>query len=344
MNRFCTVSVIFAFCILATGIVQSEETGRSVTFALVGDIMLGTDFPDSLRNLPPYEGRDLFRYVRGPLSEADVAIGNLECAITTADSSSKVVQDSIAYVFRVPPYLAPRLKEAGFDVLNTANNHTNDFGDEGRFQTESILDSLGIAHTGRTGRIAELDIAGISVAVAGFSTTRGSHSLIDIDGAAALISALDGNHDIVVVTFHGGAEGKEFTHQPDGPECFLGENRGDLRLFARRAVDAGADIVFGHGPHVPRGMELYQGRLIAYSLGNFCTWFGVNVQDVNGLAPLIRAEVNADGSLRGVTILSFEQQSRHYPIPDRRKRAEKLMIELSEEDIGSFPAGFLLSK
>ena len=97
--------------------------------------MLGTDYPDSCKKLPANEGRHLLYHVKNILSAADVAIGNLEGAITCADSCTKVVKDSITYAFRMPFSLAPRLAEAGFDVLSTANNHTNDFEIKGIMNT-----------------------------------------------------------------------------------------------------------------------------------------------------------------------------------------------------------------
>jgi len=303
--------------------------------------MLGTDYPDSLRNIPADDGRPLFTYAGKILSSADVAVGNLEGPITGADSCGKALEDSTVYVFRMPPNLAVSLAEAGFDVLTTANNHSNDFGLPGRMETESILDSLGIRHTGRAGDVASLLVRGTSVAVIGFSTGPGNHSLLDVDDAVAAVGALKSRYDIVAVSFHGGGEGEEYMNLPDGPECYLGEPRGALRKFAHRVVDAGADVVFGHGPHVPRGIEVYRGRIIAYSLGNFCTWFGINVQGVKGLAPLLWVEVYPDGALRSMRILSFEQESRHYPVPDPRKRAEKIIRDLSVEDFGSFPHEFI---
>lgn len=345
MRLFIPITLLTLFSIIPFVRPHADESAQPISFALVGDIMLGTDYPDSMiKKFPCDEGRGLLKYVKSVLSEADVAIGNLEGAITCADSCTKVTEDSIAYAFRMPPFLAPRLLEAGFDVLNTANNHTNDFGNRGRMETESILDSLGIAHTGRNGDIVALDVRGTSIAVVGFSTSPGDNSLLDIEKTSALIDSLNSQFDIVVATFHGGAEGKEYTRLPDGPECFLGENRGDLRLFAHCAVDAGADVVFGHGPHVPRGLEVYRKRIIAYSLGNFCTWFGLNVNGVNGLAPLLRVEIDPDGCLRYMKIFSFEQQSRHYPVPDPEKKAEKLIVELSEIDFGSFPHEFMERK
>src|SRR4029453_3334210 len=90
-----------------------------------------------------------------------------------------------------------------------------------------------------------------------------------IPEAEALVRKADAEADIVVIQMQGGAEGTDKAHVHQGTEMFLGENRGDLIKFSHAVVDAGADVVFGHGPHVMRGMEFYKGRLIAYSLGTF---------------------------------------------------------------------------
>ena len=86
------------------------------------------------------------------------------------------------------------------------------------------------------------------------------------------IAYLDSLVDIVIVSFHGGAEGSEYTNITKKTEIFLGENRGNPYEFSRVAIDAGADVIFGHGPHVTRSMDIYKNRFIAYSLGNFATY------------------------------------------------------------------------
>ncbi len=327
---------IFLASLLAFACALSQEPSRPITFALVGDIMLGSDFPNGNR-LPPDEGRELFSEAKEFLLAADVAVGNLECPITTVRETKKVAVPGMKYVFRMPKYLAPRLAEAGFDVLSTANNHARDFGLEGRLETEKILDSLGIKHTGRRGDIANLEIRGTTIAVIGFYTNAECFSLLDIPDAVATVESLSKVNDIVVVSFHGGAEGVEETRLPEGNEEFLGDNRGNLRLFARSVVDAGADIVFGHGPHVPRAIEIYNGKIIAYSLGNFCTWWGISVSGACGLAPLLWAELDCEGNILGLKIISFEQMTKHYPIIDFKKRAEKLILDLSRKDISELP-------
>ncbi len=314
---------------------QGSSHSGGITFALVGDIMLGSNYND---NRCPADGDvNYFEDAKQFLSAADVAIGNLEGPITTAENCTKNAANGRVYAFRMPENLAKALADAGFDVLNTANNHSNDFGRSGRIETEKILDSLEISHTGRFGDIAVVDVRGSKVAVIGWTINPGNFPLLDDDLAESLVRALDKLYDIVVVTFHGGAEGAEHLHLPKGAEMFLGENRGDLRKFSHEMIDAGADIVFGHGPHIPRAVEVYHDKLIAYSLGNFCTWYGINVRGVCGLAPMLQVQIDDNGDLLALDIISFEQQTHHYPKIDPDNRARELIIELSESDIGKFP-------
>ncbi len=324
---------ILLIALLAVPLIHGEQDTEAITFAMVGDIMLGTDYPEP--NLPPEDGSYLLEEAGKYLREADVAIGNLEGTITSEQECAKVVNEGFVYAFRTPPYLSGLLGKAGFDVLNTANNHSRDFGLSGTEETEMILASLGIQPTGRRGTAAILEVRKTTIAVIGFSPYEADNSLLEIDKAVAFVDSIDEVVDIIVVTFHGGAEGASNIHLSDSAETYLGEDRGDLRQFAHSVVDAGADIVFGHGPHVPRAMEVYSNRIIAYSLGNFCTWKGLKVSGVNGLAPLLWVEVSESGELVDLQVISFEQQTQHYPLLDSLDRAGKLMLELSRTDIGA---------
>ena len=138
--------------------------------------------------------------------------------------------------------------------------------------------------------------------------------------------------DILIVTFHGGAEGSKYSHLPDGPETYLGENRGDLRAFAHHCIDLGADVVFGHGPHVTRAVELYHDRLIAYSLGNFCTTFGVNLAGVNGYAPVLVVRIDREGRFVDGRIHSFIQTPGTGPKLDAANVVAQHMRTLSLTD------------
>jgi poly-gamma-glutamate capsule biosynthesis protein CapA/YwtB (metallophosphatase superfamily) len=303
----------------------------SLRLAFVGDIMLGSDWGGLTP--PPDSGRALFSEAKPFLDSADIAVGNLEGPLTTSSACTKKTVKGKSYAFRMPPYLALSLKDAGFDVLNTANNHANDFGEEGKRQTIATLDSLGLKHTGFTGDIAYLETESLTVAVIGFGHSPGCNDIRDIPKAKALVAKADSAADIVVVTFHGGAEGPSALHVRGETETFYGENRGNVLVFARACVEAGADLVVGHGPHVPRAMEIYQGRLIAYSLGNFCTWNGINVSGLGGLAPMLLVEVDSTGKFIRGRVVSFTQQKAHYPQIDPGREAFKLMRDLTLEDL-----------
>ena len=141
-------------------------------------------------------------------------------------------------------------------------------------------------------------------------------------------------HDLVVVSFHGGAEGEGATRIPFAEETYFGEPRGDVVRFARGMVDSGADLVFGHGPHVVRGIEHYNERLIAYSLGNFATYYGISVNGIKGVAPILVATLDEEGRFLEGRIHSTVQIRPGGPRPDPERRALSLIRELSTSDFG----------
>jgi hypothetical protein len=122
-------------------------------------------------------------------------------------------------------------------------------------------------------------------------------------------------------------------------ETYYGEDRGNPVAFARAMVDAGADLVVGHGPHVPRAMEVYQGHLIAYSLGNFCTYWGISVEREKGLAPILDVTLDDYGHLVEGRIHALVQRRPLGPVLDSRGEAVTIIRHLTALD---FPEGRLL--
>lgn len=305
----------------------------ALTLALVGDIMLGTTYPTP--HLPVASGAHLFEHAAPLLAAADLTLGNLEGPFCDTTVARRKQESDNAYAFRMPPAYAPLLQQAGFGFLSLANNHSNDFGTPGLRRTTALLDSLGIAYAGlRRGHpttLVHLDT--LVVGIAAFGHNGHTPRLTDTALVGSTIRALRDSCHLLIVTFHGGGEGMGSLHLPDTAERYLGERRGHLRQFARRCIDLGADLVFGHGPHVPRAMELYRGRLIAYSLGNFCTPVGFSLKGMLGYAPLLVVRLNRDGSLRDGHIHSFQQTYRRGPQPDTLHRAARLIAHLSQEDI-----------
>lgn len=307
----------------------------SIRIAAVGDIMLGTDYPES--RLPEAGGGQLLAPVAGVLRNADLSFGNLEGVLLDGGEPEKKCRSSACYVFRSPSSYAKYLADAGFDVVSVANNHARDFGDRGREATIQALNRHGIRYTGRQGDIATFEVQGRQIAVIAFAPFGDSWSMLDIPAAENVVRRLADTHDIVIVSFHGGAEGEEYTRIPFASETFHGEDRGDVVRFARAVVDAGADLVLGHGPHVPRALELYRGRLVAYSLGNFCTHWGIKVSGYNGFAPILLAELGPDGALVGGRIVSGVQRRPQGTLPDPEMAAARLMRDLSELDFPDSP-------
>jgi poly-gamma-glutamate capsule biosynthesis protein CapA/YwtB (metallophosphatase superfamily) len=304
----------------------------------VGDVMLGSSFPDETGGLlPPADGKDLLAEVAPLLGAADVTFANLEGPLVDAGPSEKCARSrpGRCYAFRVPTRYGRLLAEAGVDVVSLANNHVGDFGDAGRLSTRATLDALGIRYAGAPGEVARLEVRGTRVALVAFSTSPGTNDVRDLAEASRIVAEAAASADLVVVSFHGGGEGADRQHVPPGPEEFLGEDRGDLRAFARAVVDAGADLVLGHGPHVVRGMEVIRGRLVAYSLGNFATYGGFNLSGPNGLTLVLEARLAPDGTFLDGRIHAGRQERPGGPKLDPAGAVIPIVARLSAEDFGA---------
>ncbi len=311
---------------------QAPRPSVEITFAAVGDMMLGTEFPED--RLPDDDAVGFLSGVSETLTAADLTFGNLEGVLADVAEPAKQCSNlNACYLFRSPTRYAERFAAAGFDALSLANNHARDFGEEGRSTTMQALAAHGIAHSGRRGDFATLTSRGLSVSFLAFAVTRESNLMHDYALAAETVANAARDHDLVVVSFHGGAEGAGSSRIPFGEEEYFGEPRGDVVRFARSMVDAGADLVFGHGPHVVRGMERYRERLIAYSLGNFATYYGISVADLRGVAPILLATLDEQGRFLGGQLVSTRQVRPGGPIPDAENTALKEVRELSRRDL-----------
>lgn len=304
--------------------------------AAVGDMMLGTDFP--VDHLPPDDGAQLLLAMHPYLQDADITFGNLEGTLMDGGEPVKECKNpERCYLFRSPERFASNYERAGFDVISLANNHARDFGEAGRDASMLALAQRGIHHSGRTGDIASWKVKGLRVAMIAFAPFRNSHDMLDLGAAQRLVRQVKAEHDIVLISFHGGAEGLDALHVPFANEYYYNEDRGDVVVFTHAVIDAGADLVLGHGPHVPRALELYRGRLIAYSLGNFCTYYGISVAGLKGLAPVLHVTLTGEGEFVQGQIISARQQRPLGPIPDPSNEAARLMKRLTEADFPKTP-------
>lgn len=309
----------------------------TVSIIGVGDMMLGTLYPAGF--LPPNDGKELLTPVKGILQNADITFGN--CEGTFLDKGGTVKSCSnpeICYAFSMPERYAKYFAEAGFDVLSIANNHTGDFGEEGRNRTVETLKKANIHFAGLVScPYTTFEIKGVKYGFCAFAPNEGTVDLRDIEGAKKIVSHLDSVSDIVIVSFHGGAEGSAHTHVKRYTEMFVGENRGNVYEFSRAVIDAGADVVFGHGPHVTRAIDIYKNRFIIYSMGNFATYARFNLKGVNGIAPIMKIYVNQKGEFLKGKIFSVKQEGEGGPVLDSTNAIVKEISTLTKEDLPQVP-------
>ena len=311
-----------------------------INIAAVGDMMLGTDYPEN--HLPDDDGVSFLADVAPFLSSADITFGNLEGVLVDGGSPGKICSNpSACYLFRSPTRYVQHYRAAGFDVLSLANNHARDFDEEGRTSSMDAIASAGMHHSGRVDDFASVASNDLRVAFLAYAVTRNSNLMLDYELAFETVAQFSDSHDIVVVSFHGGSEGIDATGIPFAEEEYYGEPRGDVVWFARGVVDAGADLVIGHGPHVVRGIERYNNRLIAYSLGNFATYYGISVAGIKGIAPILSVTLAGDGAFVSGEIVSTVQIRPAGPSIDSEQRALNLIRGLSIKDFGEPGVQFL---
>ncbi len=319
-----------------TSIIQDTLAGAgkdTIKVIAVGDIMLGSAYP-SPSGLPPRHGRDSFKNVSSYLN-GDIVFGNLEGSFLDSGKSTKC-KDTLGnscFAFRMPEAYAGIYKEAGFNLLSLANNHVGDFGNKGRRRSMALLDSLEINYAGLTSHpysIFEKD--SVKYGFCAFAPNENTVSINQIDSAKALVSFLKKQVNIVIVSFHGGAEGANFEHVPRTDEIFYKENRGNVYAFAHAVIDAGADLVLGHGPHVTRAVEVYKNKFIAYSLGNFCTYGQFSLKGPNGFAPLMDIRIKANGDFLYADVISVKQDKLNGLTIDPLHTAFWKMATLTSQD------------
>lgn len=336
-SRIAHLAAAVTLVTLAALPAQAEERAGEISIAAAGDVMMGTTFRSDGRapQLPPDDGAELLADVAPLLSSADLAFGNLEGPLADEGQTSKCRSRKSCFAFRSPTRYGRHLQAAGFDVVSTANNHALDFGTAGRSSTVATLNALGIAHTGAVGDIAHLTVKGRRIAFIGFTTGGdASYNLNHLEEATAAVQSLVAGGELVVVSFHGGAEGATRQHVPLRAERFHGENRGDLRRFSHAMIDAGAALVLGHGPHVVRGMEIYKEHLIAYSLGNFATYGAMHLSGPTSLSLVLQVRLTAEGKFAGGQVHPLRQLGKGGPVRDPGAAVIPVLRKLSATDFG----------
>ncbi len=265
--------------------------------------------------------------------------GNLE-GVLAVDGSPKCAPYGVdsCFTFRAEPSSAKALRAAGFTIMNIANNHAMDYGPAAQSETMNALRGANLDYDGLPGQIEVVQAGGVKVAFIGTAPYPWAQSLLDIPATAALVRKAAKEADVVVVYMHAGAEGSSADHVPNGPEVFLGEQRGDPRAFAHAMIDAGADLVIASGPHTLRGLEWYHDHLIAYSLGNLA---GTNTLATDGnlsLSALLSLKLSGDGRFLGGRVIPVRLVGAGEPVYDSSGASVSFMRTLSVED---FPSSLL---
>lgn len=302
----------------------SDCRGPSLSVVAVGDLMMSGSALSIIRTRGPDYPFDSTRTV---IQRADIAMANLEAPVSTQGHPFKK-----RFTFRVPPSFIPGICNAGFDVMTLANNHIMDFGDVGLYDTIEWLDLSGIAHCGAGTDIAEAHKGTICsvnnwrIAFLAYSLTYPSEfwatryhagtAYPNLDRLRNRIQSLKDSTDLVIVSFHWGGE-------------LMTKPKAYQRFYAHLAIDQGADLVIGHHPHILQGFELYQGKLIAYSLGNYV--FGSYSRNSKD-SILLKVRFGLNGPLYAEIIPVTVDNNRIYFQPRilRGRRREEVISKLND--------------
>jgi len=293
-----------------------------------GDIVLGNSFV--VEHIPKSWEENYFAGVRSILKRADVAFGNFEDTLTNHEKTSKNPSSGRSYAFRSPPHYAGLLYQEGFRVVNVANNHANDFGDTGFKDTLNNLKQAGILVTGLRDEATTLSVRGLNIAMLGFTYSNRFNTVFDLPEGAELVRQAKAKGEFVIVTFHAGAEGSPAVWHDNADEEFLGENRGNTVAFSRAMIDAGADLVVGHGPHVLRAAECYLGKPIIYSLGNFVGVGGLSAKNFAAVSALLEVAITQDGNIQNINLVPLRFDEQKIPQPDPQEYGTRLVNYLGQ--------------
>ncbi|PJZ69585.1 metallophosphatase [Leptospira perolatii] len=296
----------------------------------VGDLVMGTNYPEN--KLPSNPKGTLFSGVQSSLKGADLLFANFESTLTNYPTSSKNINRPLIFAFRTPPSYAQILKDMGFDILSIANNHSLDFHHQGFDDTMKNISEAGMRYTGKKGTVTYMTAKDITIAWIGFSHLKHHNNVNEIPEGVALVKEAKRKAQLVFISFHGGAEGGPALHVKNEMERFYGEYRGNLVALSHALVDAGADLIIGHGPHIPRAMEIYKGRLIAYSLGNFMGYRVFSTKGYAGYSLILEVDIDTQGNFVKGRIHPLLLTDAGVPYPDPEGKTIQLVRSLSKTD------------
>jgi len=340
--------ILFAALTFAPLFSMAGDNKVFLRLRAVGDMMIGNaptnELPKSL----------FFANVINVLRDADITFGNSEGTLCDQNvlgrkCPAKLPSGQLCYAFRTPTSFISQFIDAGFDVLSLSNNHIFDYYPPCADETKRTIENAGIAAIGlidksrkseggndlekllETAKVVRFQ--GKKIAFVGFHYSNVYDRVVSINEipvVTQMIKALKKNNDMVVAYHHGGAEGADKFRTPMGPELHKGENRGDVRKFSHAAIDAGADLVIGSGPHVLRGLEIYKNHLIIHSLGNFATYTHFNFDAPMNLGAIVEAGLNEQGEIVEGKVISTYQYWKTKPKGGR----DHVVLDLDSQQRG----------
>ncbi|HAK59564.1 MAG TPA: hypothetical protein DCO77_04165 [Nitrospiraceae bacterium] len=308
--------ILFLSCIVFSFLIQPQPVSQksTITIAAVGDVYVSQRIIDQ-------HADELHKLNL----QGDIVFANFEGVLSNHHSR----QDALRLKLTMPLESINILEQIGINTLSLANNHVLDSGTVYYSNTLSVLNCRGFHTAGLADQGAAIDINGQTVRFIAFSFS-GDNNINKINEAAEIIGSF--KEDIIIVSAHMGGEHHRGYLVPHTMEFFGNEERGDAVAFSRACIDAGADLILGHGPHILRGIELYKNRLIVYSLGNFI--FDYPGVERHGDTPTfsIHVDVNRTGDFQKARITSYTFRY-GVPIVDASNRVYNLIKHLSQTNL-----------
>jgi hypothetical protein len=326
------------------------EAAHEVRICAGGDVLLGNNLDTTWAvrassrlgvRVPSVPDADrLLEPLRPLVADADIVLVNIEGAVGEGAATPKCrPRAQNCYAFRQPAATGEALRSLNVTAAfigNVANNHAMDAGALGFEATQQNLSQAGVYVTGADTLATVVPTAnGDTIAFLGFSTAQAGPDPRDLPAVRRHVERAAARYARVVVTMHMGAEGVGAQRTVDATERYLGEDRGNPVAFARAAVDAGASVVFGHGPLVMRAVEWYRGGLILYSLGNLLTYGPFSLAEPLNRGGIACVVLASDGQVRGAALRATWQRPPGIVEPDPTGRAAWLVDSLGQID---FPA------
>ncbi len=308
---------------------------QPIVIRAVGDVVLGSNYPHN--RLPDDNNKKRIAELSQTFKGADLVVGNLEGVLYDQGESRKDTSQASYYAFRMPESYASTLREMGFNVLSLANNHSLDFGVDGLRATKKALLAESIQPSGLPGVEAIVSVRNTKVAFLSYCYLTQLSSMNNEAQVKQDIENSKRSARIVIVTVHAGGEGEDAGGTPEADEYYLHEYRGNIRKFATLAIDAGASAVFGHGPHVVRPYEIYKGKPIFFSLGNFVGFGSLSKAGKLGSSIVADVRLSPEGNLLGAGIIPLKMDVLGIPSPDYSTKTLATLDGLLDKNLEKQP-------